>query len=240
MYIENRGLKEWIIDDTFEEEFFNKCGIFNIDKKKVKWYSQQDEDKYIVQHILKHKINDGVFLEMGALDGESFSCTKTLEENFNFSGILIEPLHTYFNTLKIKRPKCELYNLAISNSDNEYVRYTGNNGEAGIVDFLHENKFKNEYKVKNIKLSNLLKNSQYKYIDIMIVDVEGAELEVIKSIDFNFPIYCIIFEAPSNQQEKNKAVSDYLKQKGFKYKDRQRGNEVWYNPTYFRRDLFNL
>ena len=62
----------------------------------------------------------------------------------------------------------------------------------------------NSYKVKNRKMKNILKNSKFNYIDFMIIDVEGAELSLLKTIDFSFPIFCIIIEAHSNQQEKNK------------------------------------
>jgi hypothetical protein len=74
----------------------------------------------------------------------------------------------------------------------------------------------------------------------MIIDVEGSELSLLKSIDFNFPIFCIIIEAPSDQVEKNRKVGDYLTLNKFTFKERQRGNEVWLNHNYFRKHLFNL
>ena len=74
----------------------------------------------------------------------------------------------------------------------------------------------------------------------MIIDVEGHELEFLRSIDFSFPIFCIIIEAASDQPEKNKLFGEYLKEKGFTFRKRQRGNEVWLNHNYFRKDLFNL
>lgn len=88
-------------------------------------------------------------------------------------------------------------------------------------------------------MKNILNNSKFKYIDFMIIDVEGSELTLLQSIDFNFNIFCIIIEAHSNQQEKNKIFGNYLKQNGFTFKERQRGNEVWINENYFRKHLFN-
>jgi len=46
----------------------------------VKFYSQQDEDKYIIQYLLKDKITDGTYLEIGACDGLLYSNTKALED----------------------------------------------------------------------------------------------------------------------------------------------------------------
>lgn len=66
MYKINRGLTEWhIYMPSFFKEFINKCKIFDINPSNVKFYSQQDEDKYIIQYLLKEKISDGTFLEVG-------------------------------------------------------------------------------------------------------------------------------------------------------------------------------
>ena len=231
MYVNNRGLKEWNLDDSFNDAFNERCAKFGVDKSKVMFYSQQHEDKYIIQYILKDKIDDGVFLELGACDGLLYSNTKMLEDHFGFKGILIEPLPDFYNKLKQNRPSAETYNYVISNLDEEYINFSGHNAEAGISDLLTENNM-SSYKLPNKKMKDLLVESQFKYIDIFILDVEGAELEVLKSVDFNaIDIYCIFFEAHSNQQERNKKVGDFLKNKGFVYKDRQRGNEVWLNKN---------
>ena len=244
MYRTTRGLREWTLDiNKFKVDFINKCEIFNINPRNVRFYSQQDEDKYIIQYLLKEKINDGIYLEIGACDGLIYSNTKTLEDYFGFQGILIEPQPNYFKKLQENRGnKNELYNCAVSDSDLDEVEFIGNNPEGGIVEKINTDLLKynwNSYKVKNIKMKNVLKNSNFNYIDFMIIDVEGAELSLLKSLDFSFPIFCIIIEAHSNQQEKNKIFGDYLRKHGFMYKERQRGNEVWINHNYFRKHLFN-
>lgn len=40
--------------------------------------------------------------------------------------------------------------------------------------------------------------------------------------------------------KKNKAFGEFLKLNGFTFKERQRGNEIWINHNYFRKDLFNV
>ena len=83
MYKNIGGLKTWFLDDTsFLKELPIICKNFDIDKSKLKFYSQMDEDKYILQYILKEKITDGTFLEIGGLDGILYSNTKTLEDYF--------------------------------------------------------------------------------------------------------------------------------------------------------------
>jgi len=245
MYKNNKGLIEWHLDiNSFIPKYIDMCHKFNIDYNHVKFYSQQDEDKYIIQYLLKDKINDGVFLEIGACDGILYNNTKTLEDYFGFTGILIEPQPKFFNQLIINRPNCKCYNYAVTNKDDEYIEFIGDNEEGGIVNTINTdlNKFTHwkPYKVKNEKMKYIIEKSNFKYIDIMIIDVEGSEFELLKSIDFNFPIFCIIIEAHSCEQDKNKIFGNYLKENGFIYKERQRGNEVWLNHTYFRKHLFNL
>ena len=246
MYKINKGLIEWSIDmKKFIPEFFRKCSLFKIDPKTVKFYSQQDEDKYIIQYLLKDKINDGTYLEIGACDGLLYSNTKTLEDHFNFSGILIEPQELFFNNIKKNRSmlKNEIYNCAVTNEDSETISFIGTNAEGGVENDINTDLSKfnwsKSYTVSNKKMKNILQNSKFKYIDFMIIDVEGSELSLLKSIDFTFPIYCIIIEAHSAEQEKNKIFGNLLKEKGFTYRERQRGNEIWINNNYFRKHLFN-
>ena len=57
-------------------------------------------------------------------------------------------------------------------------------------------------------MKDILKKSDFNYIDFMIIDVEGSEMSLLESIDFSFPIFCIIIEAHSNQQEKIKFLEN--------------------------------
>lgn len=247
MYKLTNGLREWTIDnESFKNEFLKKCYTFDINNPNtVMFYSQQDEDKYIIQYLLKDKITDGTFLEIGACDGVLYSNTKTLEDYFGFNGILIEPQLSFFENLKKNRPspKNELYNCVVSNQDVEFIRH---GPMAGIANDTNTNvqqfgwNQNHTTKIKNTKMKDLLKSSKFEYLDIMIIDVEGSELSLLQSIDFIFPIGCIFIEAHSTEQEKNKIFGNYLKENGFTFKERQRENEVWFNQNYFRKDKFNF
>ena len=63
-------------------------------------------------------------------------------------------------------------------------------------------------------MKDILNNSKFTYIDFMIIDVEGSELSLLQSIDFTFPKFCIIIEAHSTEQEKNKRFGELLKNNG--------------------------
>lgn len=242
MYIDNKGLKEWKIDNSYNKYCEVVCETFEVDKNTIKYYSQQDEDKYIIQKILKDKLTDGVFLELGACDGIMYSNSKTLEDHFGFSGILIEPINHFYNRLVSNRPNCELHNCAVSTEEGE-VTFVGSNAEGGIKEFMKNVSNKTETKVKSRQLKNILKESQYNHIDIFILDVEGAELDVLRSIDFDeIDIYCIISEAHSDEIVKNNLVKSFLEDNGFQFFERQRGNNVFFKKDsnrakYFKNNL---
>lgn len=247
MYKLNNGLLEWTLDiNSFTTDFYKKCKIFNIEPDNIKFYSQQDEDKYIIQYLLNTNINDGTYLEIGACDGVLYSNTKTLEDYFGFKGILIEPQSEFFNKLQQNRntENNELYNCAVTNSNKTYISFIGNNAEGGVLDNINTNLNKycdwSSYSVPNKKMKDILNNSKFNYIDFMIIDVEGSELSLLQTIDFNFPIFCIIIEAHSTEQIKNKVFGEFLKKNGFTFKERQRGNEVWLNHNYYRKYLFTI
>lgn len=238
---------EWSLDiNSFKVECIKRCAVFDVDPRTVRFYSQQDEDKYIIQYLLKNKIDDGTYLEVGANDGLTYSNTKTLEDFFNFSGILIEPQEKLFNNIKNYRSttKNELYNCAVTNIDSPTISFMGDNCEGGVTESLNTDISKfgwtKSYQVSNRKMKDILDNSKFEYIDFMFIDVEGSELLLLESIDFKFPIFCIIIEAHSTEQEKNKLFGELLKKNGFTYRERQRGNEVWINHNYFRKHLFHV
>jgi len=53
MYKINRGLNEWSLNlSEFKNIFIKKCTQWNINSYNVKFYSQQDEYKYIIQYLL--------------------------------------------------------------------------------------------------------------------------------------------------------------------------------------------
>ena len=84
MYRNNKGYVEWLLDENkFQEKFKSLYKEHEIKKTNFRFMSQQDEDKYICQYLIKDKIIDGTFLELYARDGHIYSNTKILEDLFN-------------------------------------------------------------------------------------------------------------------------------------------------------------
>ena len=66
--------------------------------------TQVDEATYLNEKYFKNMPN-GVYVEVGAMDGELYSTTKLFEDNHNWTGLLIEPNPVQYESLQKNRPK---------------------------------------------------------------------------------------------------------------------------------------
>ena len=209
-------------------------------------------DKHLYDNYINQKREDGIFLELGGFDGKTYSNSYMLENVLDFRGMLIEPGPSNFVKMKKNRPKCININCAISESKNE-VEFIGDGHAIGsskhIIDSFKKPKGKtwteawnisNKItKVKAERLDNLLEKHNIKYIDFWSLDVEGAELDVLKTMNWEIPVYIIIMEESSDWtgSEKVKECRNILKKNGFKYKGKYGLDSWWINNHYFRKDL---
>ncbi len=166
---------------------------------EIKYYSQYEQDKFLSENIFKGKT--GFFIEIGADDGVDKSNTYFFELS-GWKGLCIEPSPSRFEQLK-KNRKCECINMAVSSSEKqvEFMDITGyGKGLSGIVDHYdarHVDRIarettnndqtisKKKVIVNTARLDNLLADRNITAVDYCSIDVEGSEVEILKSIDFN-------------------------------------------------------
>ena len=77
------------------------------------YYSQCQEDEYLNLKYFQNKQN-GIYIELGALDGVLYSNTKFFEDTLHWKGILIEPHPNKFELLQQNRPNNFLFNDLVS------------------------------------------------------------------------------------------------------------------------------
>jgi FkbM family methyltransferase len=163
-------------------------------------YSQIGQDTYYLENISKNKKN-GFFLDIGANDGILTSNTAKLEFEYGWSGICIEANLDLITDLTKNRPNSKVVHSAVWNS-------------SGIVEFeIPVNNVKNtkghllsrisniDRNQKGFRKDTIIKKVQIQaktitdilkeigklpcIIDYMSLDIEGAELEALKGIDFS-------------------------------------------------------
>lgn len=234
---------ENICQHIYKEISINTENIMN---KKYNFYSQLGEDLYVFKHFINNIVTDGIFVELGAMDGNKYSNSKFFEDELGFTGILIEPSIKY-NDLIINRPNCKNFNYAIFNKE-ENVKFIGEDATSGIFDNIPEIMFNMQnlkscspYYVPGIPIKNILNKENIKYIDIFFIDVEGGEHFVLESMDWTIPVYIIIIEMHNIDIEKDNYCRNILQNNGFHYFNNICVNEVWINNNYLRKDkLFNV
>ena len=158
---------------------------------------------------------NGFYIELGAYDGITFSNTLYFEKHKKWTGILIEPVpHLYLLSRKNRSPKNKFFsNACVSFSYTEpYVEmiYAGLMSvskiqKSDIKDHLgHANLGKKflptsedlfYFGAKASTLNTILELSDApKIIDFLSLDVEGAELEVLKGVNhqqYRFRYICV-------------------------------------------------
>jgi len=202
------------------------------------YYGQMGEDKHIRERYFP-TMRNGTFLEMGALDGVLFSNTKFFEDTMGWSGVLIEPIPASFDKLKANRPRCTLFQCAVSTNEGTIDIY-----EHGAVSSVRENTSESFYngwhREKDIqliqvparRLDSILHEAGVKTIDFWSLDVEGSELDALQTMDWSIPVGVICIETQTD--DKKDACDSILIANGFTKSEEFEHNEIWVG-RHFRR-----
>ena len=207
-----------------------------------KFFSQSGQDRILKDHFFKNK-KKGFFVELGAFDGIEGSNCFYFENSQAWNGIAVEASNTQFSKLK-KNRKCVVLNLAISSSEKEVEFYDVHGGLAqmsGINDNNYSTKdivekdIKskiNKYKLKTTTFDKIIPLD--KVIDYLSIDIEGGEMEVLKSIDFTK--YTIKVISIENNNPDKIDFNYFFKEKNFSFFDRVGVDEIFFNNKFFKLD----
>jgi FkbM family methyltransferase len=162
------------------------------------YYSQDGQDKWIIEKLFPDKV-DGTFVDIGAHDGVTFSNTYILEQK-GWNGMVVEPNPLVYEKLSRNR-KCVTVQGCITPKPGKgkFRMITGYpemlSGLITEYDERHVDRINNEIKlhgggIQDIEvdcynLVELLKSYEILRIDYLSMDIEGAEYDVLKSIDFD-------------------------------------------------------
>jgi FkbM family methyltransferase len=164
----------------------------------VKYYSQYRQDKFVDKFF--NRKNGGFFVDIGAHDGVTFSNTFFLEKEREWTGICIEPIPDVFDKLILNRRSININSCITQRSGIVTFRrvYGYNEMLSGILELMnseHVEQIENDciqtgdfYKdilIESKNINEILNEFKVKRIDYLSIDTEGAEYEIIKTIDFD-------------------------------------------------------
>lgn len=213
------------------------------------YYSQYGQDQYVNEEIFKNK-KGGIFVDIGAHDGIRFSNTYFFEKELNWTGLCIEPIPQVFERLcKNRTSTCVQGCISNEPGINAFLQIDNNKlGErgpemlSGLIDSYdprHCERIKKEIAIDDSSTHVLMINcyllnslcDQYNinHIDYLSIDTEGAELMILKSIDYD-RISIDIIDVENNYYDPE--FARFLESKGFIKITSLGSDELYRNKKY--------
>jgi FkbM family methyltransferase len=147
-----------------------------------------DLDRRLLEHVPERP---GTFLEIGANDGYSQSNTYYLERHRGWRGILIEPIPSLYRICKAHRRRSICFNVACVGDQGPPTLTLVDRGLMSVaVDSQADpnglNDARSEVRTVDVPtrtLSSAIEESGIDALDLIVIDVEGAELDVLSGLD---------------------------------------------------------
>lgn len=200
----------------------------------------------------------GIFVEVGAFDGQMVSNTSCLADH-GWRGVYIEPIYEYYLRC-VERNKnnknVECYNYAIGEEEKVETIYVSDALTTMVNDYPDMYRKMEVFRECNlqfspsscnqIRLDTLLERINVpQYFDILVVDVEGKESEVFRSFDLEYwkPKMMIVeladnhssFQEYSEVVEDHKKLREIIKSKNYIEIYSDEINTIFVNKTFERK-----
>jgi len=173
-------ISEW---KTFDMKIGNNQNVKSTNEEDLKIF-----DRFFSGASGGTARTQGFFLEMGAFNGLAESNSLFFERCLGWTGLLVEGNPNQYRVMveNNTRPSAHKLNVAPScASDDEEVQFVLGQTESGLVDMVGSNPAKEIANVHCGPLSLYLRDLGIAQVDFFSLDVEGAELLVLKTVDFS-------------------------------------------------------
>jgi FkbM family methyltransferase len=190
------------------------------------YYSQIGQDEYVDCNIFKG-LRNGVCVDIGATDGVFKNNTYHFYKHKNWTSINIEPRTSEYDKLIRNRLMDNNYNVAIDKTKSSkpflWVDNDSRGVLSGIQEYVDMNRIRHECKNDNVKiinvptipLHNIFDELHTTHVNYMSIDVEGAEQQVVDTINFENIFIDVIVIEHNNQINRFQPVLEKLESKGF-------------------------
>jgi hypothetical protein len=260
----SRPLPGTLLDIRQDADRINKFEKFTRDVlPKVDIYTD-GESIDAIEHFF-WGMENGVSIELGALDGSPFTHSQTYEHEMQlgWKRILIEanPLHRHFLRKRSPAAFSALAPICISRQVVHYARGLNSSYVGGILEFmtpefvkkwhpdiysackqegnlssLDYSLLKSNDRITSLAclpLSTVLRKIQIKHVNLFILDVEGAELDILHSIDWDSVVFDVICIETNGDRpyDFESTITKYLNKFGYHPSDHGgdlKGRNTWY------------
>jgi FkbM family methyltransferase len=193
-------------------------------------HAQWQEDLQIISWFFTEDglFGRGVYFEIGAFDGTTYSNTYSLEKCLGWRGLLVEGSPTKAAQIPRHRSRATnaIMNKAVCKHDGGTVEFTADDSEvSGRAEFMSD-QFMSSFhggKVATIQvpcapLSSIFTQNEIAHIDFWSLDVEGGELSVLETVDWSRIEISIIMLENAEDKETSATypvIVDILKDAGY-------------------------
>lgn len=188
---------------TLDEELFGR-----------KYYSQIGQDKWIL-HRMFPGVTSGFFVDVGSADGTIRSNTKALEDR-GWTGLCVEPFPT-----NMEGRTAQLFREVVWSSAGRTVQFHAYGEMGGVSETLGA--FKDEasaapvVEFQTVTLGDILERGRAPaFIHYLSLDVEGAELEVLRGIPFDRYRFGAMTIEHNNEARKRDEIVKFLSAHGYR------------------------
>ena len=189
--------------------------------------AQDGEDRFALNAFFADR-RGGLILETGALDGLTYSVSWLFERALGWRAVHVEASENNYAALLRNRPAALNIHAALCREPAS-VHLVAQSGDkqavGGIFEFMAEG-FRNRIwpgvgvdalpAVACLPLAPLLALFGITHVDFWVLDVEGAELEVLRATDFSKVSFgAIVIETDGHAADKDREVVTLLEAQGF-------------------------
>lgn len=197
-------------------------GLGSLRGEVAQYYSQAGQDR-IVDNVLGQKTG-GVFVDVGGYDGVTGSNSLFFELFRGWSGILVEPAPTQLRKAEaVRRCPCLGYAVAGETGTLEFMEVTkGFTQMSGFLDSyepdllmrVRGDKRHEEvvHRLETKTLNDILSAQKIEQVDFLSLDVEGGEMGILTSFNFD-AVDVDIWSIENNTQDA--VIPEMMRDNGF-------------------------
>lgn len=215
-------------DSSLHDHGIDSMGSANTTVQEPETFSQFGEDVLVWDYFNRKR--NGFFVEVGANAPRILSQTWLLEKN-GWSGILVEPQAKCCQALREQRPNATVVHAACCAPEQKgpLTLHVARGSDLSSLK-KHVNDTGTEYvgteTVEGLPLDDILAQAGHPAVDFISIDVEGAELDVLRGLDLrkHQPALVLIEDHLHSLD-----VHFHLGRSGYKLVKRT-GCNSWYTP----------
>lgn len=222
----------------------NKPNYYNVSIEHCS-YAQAGEDAVLRFLFNDKKISNIKYLDVGANTPMYVSNTYWFYTNGS-TGVCVEADRTLIPEIESVRPNDKVINVGVAVSEQTVADFYIFDIK-GLNTFDKEEALRREKmgfkiadvaKVELVNINTIIKNNFATYPDLLSIDIEGLDLEVLKSLDYSqYPIPVICVEtcmfSENHVRPKDHSISDFLLKTGYEVYADTYINTIFVNKEWF-------